>query len=77
MAERNCCCNWGAAIKGEYPEFGCRDCQIHRGDLGEPERCKRHQAQWQADHDLVVDIALGPWRHTPWGRIARRMLGIR
>lgn len=40
----NCCCRWGAARGGEWPEFGCYRCPIHQGGLGEQpdELCKRH-----------------------------------
>lgn len=37
-----CCCNYGAAVSGEYPEFGCAKCPIHKASLGETEVCKRH-----------------------------------
>lgn len=46
---RNCCCNWGNAVSGEWPEFGCADCPIHQGGLGEAERCKRHTSDRALD----------------------------
>lgn len=39
---KQCCCGWGAAVSGEYPEFGCARCPIHQGDAGEIELCRRH-----------------------------------
>ena len=45
--QKNCCCRWGAAVSGEYPEFGCAKCDIHQGGLGETETelCRRHRHQ--------------------------------
>ena len=38
-----CCCSWGAAIKGEWPEFECGACPVHKQGLGPvKERCRRH-----------------------------------
>ena len=40
---KNCCCHWGAAVKGEYPEFDCRLCEVHQNGLGSSDHlCKRH-----------------------------------
>lgn len=42
----NCCCNYGCAVAGEWPEFGCFACPIHRGELASLEElCKRHKKQ--------------------------------
>ena len=40
----HCCCRYGAAVSGEYPEFGCPECPKHQGALGETaeDRCGRH-----------------------------------
>lgn len=38
-----CCCNYGAAVSGEYPEFGCAKCPVHKASLGETHLCKRHK----------------------------------
>lgn len=42
-----CCCQYGASVRGEYPEFGCPDCPRHGGGMGEgpDDRCKRHKRQ--------------------------------
>lgn len=41
-----CCCNYGAAIKGEWPEFECHRCVLHGGEFGTPdEMCKRHKRE--------------------------------
>ena len=49
MNKPNCCCSWGAALagnNGEFPEFDCIDCPIHKGGLGPHEdRCKRHRRE--------------------------------
>lgn len=44
LAEKNCCCHYGIAVAGEYPEFGCARCPVHQAGLGEQphELCKRH-----------------------------------
>lgn len=41
----NCCCNYGAAVSGEWPEFGCYYCPRHQHSYGEQphELCKRHR----------------------------------
>lgn len=42
MTEK-CCCAYGAAVKGEWPEFECWHCPSHGGEFGPPtEMCKRH-----------------------------------
>lgn len=43
----DCCCSWGAAVTGEYPENGCADCPVHQGGLGETRRCRRHRKAHQ------------------------------
>ena len=30
-----CCCIWGLALSGEYPEDGCADCPVHQGGLAD------------------------------------------
>lgn len=41
--KRPCCCNYGSAVSGEWPEFECFRCPEHGGTIGRPtERCKRH-----------------------------------
>lgn len=49
-----CCCTWGAArgrrygVKSqEWPEFGCFQCPVHQGGMGEQpdELCKRHRRE--------------------------------
>lgn len=44
IAGTNCCCHYGIAVAGEYPEFGCAKCERHQAGLGEQphELCKRH-----------------------------------
>lgn len=38
-----CCCQWGAAISGEQPEFPCDDCPMHPDAvMRDGHRCKRH-----------------------------------
>lgn len=51
----SCCCNWGAAVKGEYPEFGCYACPVHKAGLGEQphELCKRHKREVQNEQSLI------------------------
>lgn len=44
---QTCCCNFGAAVHGEYPEFGCAKCPVHQAALGETELCRRHQKEKQ------------------------------
>lgn len=51
----NCCCQWGAAVKGEWPEFERPCCPIHGLQfMSTPDdpMCKRHQkeAQDEAEH---------------------------
>jgi hypothetical protein len=42
----SCCCNWGFAISGEWPEFECRDCPLHLRGLGPVDhRCRRHRRE--------------------------------
>lgn len=39
----DCCCDYGAAVSGEWPEFECDACPIHDQGLGQSGRlCKRH-----------------------------------
>lgn len=40
----NCCCRWGAAVAGEWPEFECIDCPIHKNAFMVADYvCKRHR----------------------------------
>lgn len=40
---KQCCCNYGSAVAGEWPEFECYRCPKHEGGLAAPnEMCKRH-----------------------------------
>lgn len=39
-----CCCHYGAAVAGEFPEFECAECPQHGGDAAGDYRCKRHKA---------------------------------
>jgi hypothetical protein len=40
----NCCCSWGCAIKGEWPEFECYDCERHKNAFEMADRyCKKHK----------------------------------
>ena len=42
----NCCCRFGAAVSGEYPEWPCPACPIHLPDSAhEDDRCKRHRKE--------------------------------
>ncbi len=42
----NCCCRWGCAIKGEWPEFECYDCERHKNAFEMADRrCKRHKRE--------------------------------
>lgn len=46
----NCCCNYGAAIAGEWPEFECKDCKLHKNSLNIADsRCKTH-------HEIYVAL---------------------
>jgi hypothetical protein len=39
-----CCCLWGCAVAGEYPEFPCSLCPQHDNDLNDRYRtCRRHK----------------------------------
>lgn len=42
-----CCCRYGAAVAGEWPEFGCHECPTHGHDaMTQPdELCKRHKKE--------------------------------
>lgn len=52
MSDRlRCCCKFGAAVSGEYPEFGCALCPIHKAGLGETERCGRHAREAKEKSD--------------------------
>lgn len=49
-SQEQCCCRYGAAVAGEYPEFPCWRCARHGGSdgLGMPhEMCKRHRKEDQ------------------------------
>jgi hypothetical protein len=43
----SCCCNWGAAVSGEEPEFICVKCPKHAGHLMDDgqHQCRRHAAE--------------------------------
>jgi hypothetical protein len=47
----NCCCDYGAAVSGEWPEFQKPCCRVHTDPImcdipGKPEEmCKRHRAE--------------------------------
>lgn len=41
----DCCCNWGAARKGEWPEFECSACPVHDFDGTVDEYCSAHTSQ--------------------------------
>lgn len=61
MAEP-CCCYYGAAVAGEWPEFECTDCPVHQGGL-EPEfRCRRH-AHLAAGHERFQFANGTAWVH--------------
>lgn len=40
-----CCCAWGSAVSGEFPEFPCARCPRHgEHGMGAPdEMCRRHR----------------------------------
>lgn len=39
-----CCCAWGSAVSGEWPEFECDSCPVHMQGLGASGRtCQRHR----------------------------------
>lgn len=40
-----CCCNYGSAVSGEWPEFECFRCERHAGSFAQPdEMCRRHRS---------------------------------
>lgn len=42
----NCCCSYGAAVSGEWPEFECDDCPKHQAAFGfTGYRCTRHRKE--------------------------------
>jgi hypothetical protein len=44
-----CCCHYGAAVAGEWPEFECADCPVHQEAFGLVEnRCRRHTLLFKA-----------------------------
>lgn len=54
-----CCCNWGAAVRGEWPEFECGDCPVHGGAFGVDHLCRGHRAEINLNgrsDDLVGDL---------------------
>lgn len=59
----NCCCAWGAAVAGEWPEFDRICCPIHRGRY---KMCKRH-AKEDASADSWKPPPLTPWPDS-WSR---------
>ena len=40
-----CCCRWGAAVRGEWPEFECSYCPKH-GESNAIPSCKRHLREY-------------------------------
>lgn len=45
-AIESCCCNYGLAIAGEWPENECSKCPRHGGSgFGSDFTCKRHRAE--------------------------------
>lgn len=39
-----CCCSYGIAVSGEWPEFECFRCKRHGGEFAAPdEMCRRHR----------------------------------
>lgn len=56
-AKANCCCRFGAAVGGEWPEFRCPDCVYHTEDLLTHNRCRKHQRARNERHaDLIRTI---------------------
>jgi hypothetical protein len=46
----NCCCRFGAAVSGEYPEGPCPRCPTHTELPGDPrDTCRRHRQEDAAD----------------------------
>lgn len=41
----SCCCRWGAARSGDYPEFVCARCPRHGDDVETTALCRRHTAE--------------------------------
>jgi hypothetical protein len=41
----NCCCNYGLGVAGEWPEFECMQCPVHKGEglMGDDRLCRRHK----------------------------------
>lgn len=71
-----CCCRWGAAVSGEWPEFECFECPIHGGELSiESELCKRHKYESLVVPEMLDIISraaveydqLPPERRPAWG----------
>jgi hypothetical protein len=45
-----CCCQMGAAVKGEWPEFECHRCPVHKGSFSfASELCKRHRREAESE----------------------------
>lgn len=44
----DCCCKLGMSIKGEWPEFECFKCPVHKNafEMAQPnELCRRHKRE--------------------------------
>lgn len=42
-----CCCSFGSAVSGEWPEFECFKCPKHHGGFAQAdEMCKRHKKEY-------------------------------
>lgn len=71
----NCCCRWGAAVSGEWPEFECAKCPVHQGEFAlSHELCKRHVYRSLTGKPIVCMfcqsakvIDLGPCAETELG----------
>lgn len=51
VTEFNCCCVYGAAVSGEWPEFQRDCCEIHIEDyMKSGDLCKRHAQERVDDH---------------------------
>lgn len=53
----NCCCQYGAAVSGEFPEMPCYMCPQHGGELSMPdEACKRHTRESEQRTDTLDSV---------------------
>lgn len=62
MKHEPCCCNYGAAVSGEWPEFECHKCPKHGGAMSKPdELCRRHAKEAaRADNLRAKGIEVTP-----------------